>query len=240
MSLPAPGSTVPGRGAWTKGGHATGRDYYVWLWYWYNDGFDPEKSYSHRAVHLGVCGIQQMLLLTGGTVKVSGKYDQQTAKAVKAFQAGRSLKADGVYGPATAQKLTRVLITFMANHHDVPPEIIWGFTALESGFDPAAVGVVNGYDSGLCQINLEPAAHGNQVTPEMAFNPYFNIDYTCRRFKAALAKFDDKGPALQLDCAIIQHNSPKAAQEIYEVGWVGPDEKAGIYLALVKSRAETY
>jgi len=238
--LPAPGSTVPGRGAWTKGGHATGKPYYVWLWYWYNDGFDPQRSYSHRAVHLGVTGIQQMLLLAGISVKVSGTYDKQTAGAVKAFQAVSGLQADGAYGVKTAQKLTHRLITFIANSHAVPPEIIWGFASLESGLDPAAVGVLNGFDSGLCQINLQPAAHGDEVTPEMAFNPFFNIDYTCRRFKRSLERYDEKGPELQLNCSIAQHNSPLAAETWYEVGSVGEDEKIAKYVALVKARAATY
>lgn len=238
--LPEPGTTVPGRGAWKPGGHATGRSNYVWLWYWWNDGFDPEKSYSHRAVHLGVLGIQQMLALAGVPVKMSGTYDKQTATAVKAFQASRGLKADGAYGPVTARALTFVLIKFMANFHGVDPAVIWGFASLESGFDPAAVGEVNGYDSGLTQINLDDDAYGEIVTPEMAFNPFYNIDFTCRRYKKALAKYDEKGPILQKLCAIAQHNSPVAADTWYEIGWVGEDEKIAKYVALVETAMDTY
>jgi len=239
--LPAPGSTVPGRGAWTKGGHATGLPHYRWLWYWYNDGFDPDKSFSHRAVHLGIVGIQQMLLLAGVTVKITGVYDKQTAAAVKAFQAKVGLKADGIYGRETAWDLSHLLIGHIANYRDVPPEIIWGFARLESVLDPAAVGP-SGFDCGMTQINLQPEAHGGQFTPEQAFNPFSNISYTCGRFKQAydVRYGPSKGPDLQLDCAIAQHNSPKAADEWWEVGWTGPDEKINIYVQGIKRLAATY
>lgn len=258
--LPAPGSTVPGRGAWTTTGHTTGDRYYRWLWYWPNDGSSPEKNYSTRAIHLAIRGMQGALGLMGiGPVAVTGKYDKQTADAVKRFQAKQSLKVDGVVGPTTATSLYRHIIICLSNHHHVLPQIIYGFASLESGFDPAAVGVKNGMDSGLTQINLSPAAHGGSVTPEQAFDPVFNIDWTCRRFALGMEKYDGKGLPLQLDCAIAQHNIPLAADFWYRdespptqtvVGGNGAGTSGGIYVGgwptiddyvrLVKARGATF
>ena len=131
------------------------------------------------------------------------------------------------------------LIRCLADHYGVPPEHVWGMTALESSFDPGAVGA-NGFDSGYCQINLSPAAHGGSIPPPQAFNPIYAFDYTCRRLLNARSQFSAKGPDLQDKCGIAQHNSPLAAKIWYEIGWADPDEGIAIYVDRVLARAETY
>ena len=53
-----------------------------------------------------VKALQRLLLSNGYFVKIDGVYGALTEAAVKAFQSGRGLRADGVVGPRTWGVLT--------------------------------------------------------------------------------------------------------------------------------------
>lgn len=236
---PEPGSTVPGRGAWSLVGKANRSRYYSWRLFVPRDGLTPDVSFNHRAVHLGVRGIQIMVNVSGDRLALDGVYGPAARNGVKRFQSRSGLLVDGIVGPVTARAMARGIIASSAAAKGVPAAHVWGMTELESGFDPSAVGV-NGFDCGLNQINLDPVrGHGGQVTVDQAFNPVFAIGYTCSRLADARVKFGGKTASLLEYCSIAQHNSPLAAQQWYTAG-VAPNDQIAKYVQLVLARAATY
>lgn len=234
-----------GRGAWSKVGKDNGSRYYQAIvgkpW----DGSFPNKDVNYQAVTLGVMALQrranQYAYWYGRKpVIVDGNFsplDRELIKFVQVKLGFTGSQVDGVVGPTTSKAMFRDLVTWFSAINNVPPEHVWGMTSLESAFDPGAVGYTTPTDRGLCQINL--VAHPN-VTVEQAFDPTYALNYTADRLAKARAQFSGKGPDLQRDCSIAQHNSPLAAKQWYEIGWVGPDEKIAKYVALVLEQAKTY
>ncbi len=223
-----------GRGAWTTTGHRHGSRFYLYASGEKADGLTPDKDLNFEAVFWGVYALQHQILRYGATGFIpSGVFGPKTRDGLRVAQRALRVIDDGVLGPATAKALWRSTVAEMANRHEVPPEDLWGMISLESGFDPGAVGSVTP-DRGLCQINL--VAHP-AITVAQAFSPRFAINYTAERLRAARDQFDGKGPELQRVCSIAQHNSPLAAKQWYEIGWVGEDEKIARYVALVLEHA---
>jgi len=237
-------TVLVGRGAWSKTGKDNGSRFYQYLTGLPLDGAQPTRDVNYEAVSLGVKALQRRgneyaALFGFGTVPVDGNFSPLDVRQYKLVQSrlGFTGKAvDGVIGPATARRLWHPLVEFYGKAQGVPPEHVWGMTALESAFDPGAVGWTTPSDRGLCQINL--VAH-TSVTVEQAFDPHYAINYTCDRLRKARAQFAGKGGELQRSCSIAQHNSPLAAQQWYSAG-VPPTDQIAKYVSLVLTQAETF
>jgi len=217
--------TAPGRGAWTFYGGllplrdgTTDRTGYYRL----NRGNEPmvgqrgtlaAATFSDVAVHLGVRGFQRQL----GVVP-DGLFGPKTDIALRAFQAARTAEvgvADGILGRRTARALFRPLITKIAKAHGVSPKTLAGLVIWESQLDPAAVGVANGADSGLCQINL--LAH-KTVVVEDAFDPAFALNWTATDLRKIMDRWRGKTKVDLEVIAIANHNSPVSAAAWAERG----------------------
>lgn len=110
----------------------------------------------------------------------------------KEFQGNNGLIPDGVVGPRTARALFRKRIFAVEASKNIPNNIVYKKTDLESGFDPAAVGV-SGKDLGLNQIH-QPS-HPN-VTTEQAFTPAFSVPWSANYLVAAYTDLKDWDAAL--------------------------------------------
>lgn len=232
--MPVP-SVTTGRGAWTPTGKDNKSRYYEYIPQQPPDGDSAGRNVNYQAVNLGVKAIQARINAYGYSpaLIVDGILGPRSAAGIKWIQARLSLVADGKVGPATCKKLWRDLVFWYSGVNQVPASHVWGFTALESAFDPGAVGSTTPSDRGLNQINL--TAHPN-VSVEQAFDPHFSISYTAGRLRNARAKYDGKGVDLQTKCSIAQHNSPVAADQWYATG-VPPTEKIETYVRLVLENA---
>ncbi len=91
---------------------------------------------------------------------------------VKEFQTANGLEVDGVIGPKTSKALWKPLVLKAEEASNIPDNLVCKKTGLESGWDPAAVGVVDLRDRGLNQINS--GAHP-EVSDEQAFSPFFSL-----------------------------------------------------------------
>lgn len=242
---------TPGRGAWTKAGKANGTSSYAYIFGTTPDGQEPDKGPAYQAVNFAVQAIQARGLVFKPPVSIvpTGIFGPNSKVVVQHMQ--RALDAertgdvkivdDGAFGPITSRAAWRPIITWFAGMYHVPPEHMWGMISLESSFDPGAVGM-NGWDSGLCQINLSPEGHGGQVTQAQAFDPLFAIPWSTGRLAGGRAQFSGKGADLQVVCSIAQHNSPAAALAWYNAGAepVGQYPTIGTYVERVLERAATY
>lgn len=231
--------TVPsvdkGRGAWTTTGKSNGSRYYAYRDGIAEDGTFPTRDVNFQAVNLGVKAIQSRINDYGYSPALieDGTCGPETRAAIKWVQTKLALVVDGVAGPTTCKALWKDLQIWYGGIYHVPASQLYGFMMLESGADPAAVGVTTPSDRGLNQINL--VAHPN-ITVEQAFDPHFAINYTAKRLGDARAQFSGKGVDLKNYCAIAQHNSPLAAKQWYEAG-SPPNEKIAKYVELVLGHA---
>ncbi len=235
MTVP---SVETGRGAFTRIGKDNGSRYYEYIVGKPLDGRSPTKDVNYQAVNLGVKAIQDRINAYGyvPSLVADGIFGAKTKAGVIWVQKKLGIGADGIVGPATCRALFHDLVNFFSAINSVPPSHIYGMTYLESVFDPGAVGYTTPSDRGLCQINL--VAH-SYVTVEQAFDPHFALNYTADRLEGARIQFSGKGPELQKDCSIAQHNSPLWAKQWYAAG-VAPNEKIQKYVDLVLGAAATY
>jgi peptidoglycan hydrolase-like protein with peptidoglycan-binding domain len=100
-------------------------------------------------------------------------YGEAVMNSVKDFQLARGLKVDGECGQVTLRELFRDRIRLHESRWDFPYGMLGRKIALESAFDPAAVGFSDPDDKGLAQINTR--FHG--VTEAKAFDPAFAIEW---------------------------------------------------------------
>ncbi len=240
---PQPG-LVPQRGAWSFWGHTTGSPHYLFKTLALMDGKRMDTD-EHRAVHHAIAGIQKSLNAVGykhpilGTIPVTGVFGPRTQWGVKWYQKQKGLLEDGVFGPKTARGLFIPIAKYMndplGSGPKVPVSHILGMFEHESGFDPGAVSTwykpENGYDRGLAQINQN--AH-SEISDAQAFDPLFAIVYAINRLhRARTTQFHQKGPELQDNCSIAQHNSPAQAIAWYRDG-TPPSEQIAKYVATIK------
>lgn len=233
MTVP---SVSSGRGAWSATAKDNGSRYYTHIPGKPVDGGRSTYDVNYQAVNLGVRAIQNRVnsYEIMPPLVVDGKYGAATAEAVAATQHEiLAVGVDGVVGPTTAKALWKDLLIWFGGVHHVPASQLYGFMMLESVGDPGAVGVVSPSDRGLNQINL--VAHPN-ITVEQAFDPKFTIDYTAKRLGDARIKFSGKSADLKNRCAILQHNSPLAAKQLYESGEY-PNAKSKAYVEAVLKHA---
>ena len=255
-----PEGQVNGRSAWKPAGHrpVPGRTNPRGLYLFPGKLADIDgkpvgatRTADEWAVHYGIMAIQKSINSQGyrhpvlGPIPVTGLFGPRTQWGVQWLQKARGLKVDGVFGPLTARALFVPLVKFYCSGIMggivVPFHHICGMFDLESGWDPAAVSTCykpeNGPDRGLAQIN---EAANLSISEKDTFDPFVSIPYAVHRLHAGRLRFDDKGPELQTNCSIAQHNNPAAARLWYEIGWMGEDEPIRIYVDRVLDRAEEY
>lgn len=124
------------------------------------------------AIYMGVKGIQREIGVTD-----DGLFGTDTGAALKAWQAGHSLEADGVYGPATAKAMFAPIARNIAgnvNSNPIVSKLTVAHVGFESGWDPGAVGSVEPRDLGLGQIN--GPAHSD-LTPQFRLTPRYALSF---------------------------------------------------------------
>lgn len=195
-------------GAWVQKNYGNGKTSS-----YYRIGTTAGPVMDGETTKLAIKAIQNELRYFGyKTTRTDGIFDSTTDKDLRAFQASKSLTVDGIFGPASARALFGHRISVEQQNFYIPNDYLFGLVDLESNFDPGAVGA-NGYDSGLCQINLDPVnGHGKEITKAQAFDPKFAINYTAKRMFTAFQAFDAQLSVLSWKLAVAQHNSPLNAK----------------------------
>ena len=207
-----------GRGAWTMRGKGNASTYYA------REGTDnprdgqlptnhvPDLSWF-EAVRYGVGAIQQCLILAGEhNVPDTMEYGKKTRAVVKAFQDERNLAGDGKVGMMTMTALLRPVMLDAATKANMHPKWLYGLARQESALDPGAQGGLTPGDRGIWQHNTETGP----LTPGEAHNVLHAAKVTGLRWKGAAERFGGKGDRLRIDCSIMQHRSPVAAQYLYD------------------------
>ncbi len=195
-------------GAWVQKNYGNGKTSS-----YYRLGTTAGPVLNDTITKLAIKAIQNELRYFGyKATRTDGIFDTSTDSDVRAFQGLKKLTQDGIVGPNTARALFSHRIEVEQDNFHIPNDYLIGLVDLESAFDPGAVGV-NGYDSGLCQINLDPVnGHGGEISQAQAFDPQFAINYTAKRIYAAFQGFDAQLSLLSWKLAIAQHNSPLNAK----------------------------
>jgi hypothetical protein len=235
--MTVPGVTY-GRSAWTTKGKDNGTSRYALVDNMPKDGISPERDINYQAVHLAVRAIQLRLndyLPNMAKLIGDGVFGIETDKRVRAVQQQFGLLVDGRVGSITSRYLWRPLITKYATNYGFNPKYLYGMVSHESTLDCGAVGYFTPGDRGLVQVNLP--SHP-EISVGEAFDPNFALDYAAHRFSDALDKYKSK-PALQIQCAILQHNSPLNASRLFNTG-VYPSTTAKAYVDAVLSDAASY
>lgn len=117
-----------------------------------------------------------------------------------------------------------------ASRYGVPASLLYGIIALESNFNPNAVGD-QGNSHGLAQIYLP--AHPD-ITRRQALDPLFALNWTASNLRNNFRKYG------AWEVAAIAHNSPNAANQISQTGTVADRalrQKATSYISTVLDHA---
>lgn len=134
------------------------------------------------AVHQGVRAIQREI---GATV--DGLFGPATAARLTTWQTEKRLPADGVFGPQSAQAMFTTIAAALAKNisgSTTTSRLVLGHVPVESGWDPAAVGLSTPHDLGLGQINGD--AHLD-LTPEYRLTPRLALTAVATIVQADLA-----------------------------------------------------
>lgn len=143
---------------------------------------------DRNAVFHGVLAIQAFLVEDFKvSLKGDGVYGPETAQAVKNAQSFFGILSDGVVGKETMMWFLWPHIHEIAQHYNVPWNVIWGFLQNEGNWDPGAVGWLDSNDLGLLQINLK--AHPD-ITPSEALCPSYCLHFLGKYISAALKEFN--------------------------------------------------
>lgn len=239
------GPYIAGRSAWTKWGHILEQPNYRYGSLTNMDGTRVDTP-EHLAVRHATFGIQRIINAFGyrhsvlGPIPVTGKFGPRTKWGVQWVQRQNGLVEDGILGRITARAMFVPTVKYFAGGAIgllVPAVDVLGMIDLESSWDPGAVSTwykpANGPDRGLAQINA--GAH-SYVTDAQAFDPLFAITYAVGRLYAARQQFAGKGPELQRDCSIAQHNNPAGARAWYERGYISAADPLYLYVERVQAR----
>lgn len=215
-----------GRGAWTLRGKDNETTFYARVQRKDEDPLprDGSQNYPSRAtaetkswydaVHYGVLAIEAVLVDLGhlAAEDSEGVFKMPTKRAVEAFQDANGLSVDGKVGMRTMDVLLRPIILDAARDADTMPRFIYAFARQESGFDPGAQGWTTPHDLGVWQFNTDYTEIADATDIKRAAH------LVSHRFAAALEEYDGKSRELQVDCAILQHRSPEAADYLYRTG----------------------
>lgn len=169
----------------------------------------PPQSRSAGPERAAVAIWQELLNEHGLRAEITGVYDRDTQRAVRAFQARRGLPVTGEVGYATARALLERTIKREAAAAGMSAELLCGHLSFESGLDPSAVGS-SGDDLGLGQILMGRWNPGVDV--DDALDEDFAVRYMAQRDMAAYRAFGDWPTAL------FDYNSPTGAHEWQQTG----------------------
>lgn len=220
---------VPGRGAWSlQGGLVNNSGGVVGYYQTANKGPQPgaafltgDTSDSAYCVHRAIKRIQNILekrLDLPNPFIITGVWNESTQEIMTDYQESAGLfPANGIFGQRTSQVFFKPQMVAAGRKYNVPWAFLYGMTARESSFDPAAVGS-NGYDHGLVQINLSPSAHGLTITREQALSPSWCYRYAAKTVKDVYSRWKGNTTADPWDIAIANHNSPVLAKKWAETG----------------------
>nr|MDT0665612.1 transglycosylase SLT domain-containing protein [Micromonospora sp. DSM 115978] len=100
----------------------------------------------------------------------------------------------------------------------VPRGLLRGLTALESNWDPGAVGYWTNSDFGLCQWNTSLPG----ITADNALDPFWALDSSA---KAMRERFDSERWGHQWLYVLAAHNAPTWAAE-WAQGKLSPEDPA--------------
>lgn len=134
------------------------------------------------------------------------KFGAKVEAAVKLLQKDRGLNQDGICGPTTMRELFRKRVEFVEDKYNLPRGSLGRKIFLESGYDPVAIGVRDGRDRGICQINLKELGGFHNVTIEQAYTPSFSIDWAGAYVRGLFAGIAHRADVM------------KAARAAYNVG----------------------
>lgn len=233
-----------GRGAWTRtGGLLPGKPGGKGTTGYYRSSTSAEQmvgsawfsgydtSDNAHAVWFGVQVVQGFAGLQGKAQ--DGLFGPMTFAAVVRLQKQLQVAPDGIVGPTTMKAALAPLITVTAGAGGVPPKLLGGIVAVESQFDPAAVGYDTPADHGLVQINLR--AHV-AISLVQAMDPMYALTWAANTLGKAFARFDashhkDADPWL---AAVLNHNSPRNAK-LYATTGLFPTVQAQTYVERVVS-----
>lgn len=225
-----------GRGAFTSVGKDNGKSWYAFVRNEPLDGSSPEKGFNYEAVHLGVKSIEKRLNDLGlADLVVDGTYGRKVKRGIKKFQAANGIYVSGEIGYSTGPMLWHDHIKSVGESYTYPAEYIWGTMKQESGGDPGAVGYDTPGDRGLFQFNT--LVH--EVTYEEAHDFEWATEAAFTRFQRAWKRYAGKGPELRLNCTILQHKSPAAADSWFNTE-TSPGPISENYVSKVKAFAKTF
>lgn len=144
-------------------------------------------SINDYAAYRAVIAVQTEL----DTITADGIWGPRTDLALKEYQAEHGLTADGIFGSASARALFHpMLLTAIGwavpRAHPELADLCCGHIALESVWDPGAVGKSTPQDLGLGQINgpAWPSLSAND-----RLNPAMSLPWMARFVQANLAAF---------------------------------------------------
>jgi peptidoglycan hydrolase-like protein with peptidoglycan-binding domain len=129
-------------------------------------------------------------------------YGEAVENSVKDFQKAKGLVVDGECGQVTLKELFRKRIILIEGRYGFPSGTLGKKIALESGFDPVAVGFSDPADKGIVQVNTR--IHG--ITDGEAFDPAFAIPWAAEYVASQKREIER------------QVNTLKAARAAYNVG----------------------
>lgn len=112
----------------------------------------------------------------------------------------------GLVHKETSYALFMPIADRYATKYTVPRGLLRGVTALESNWDPGAVGYWTNSDFGLCQWNTTLP----DVTKDRALDPYWALDSTA---KAMRERYDSDRWGHNWTYVIVAHNVPTWAAE---------------------------
>lgn len=147
-----------------------------------------EVSVNDYAVYRGVMFLQKAF----GEPVVDGILGPKTDAKIKAWQATKGLKQDGVYGPATARMLLTPEVVKAAKEVDPTHEsdlvkIVTGTITYESAWDHSAIGVQDPHDMGIAQVHLP--IH-TALSVDDALDPLIAIPWMTRFIDSNLSRMN--------------------------------------------------
>jgi peptidoglycan hydrolase-like protein with peptidoglycan-binding domain len=129
-------------------------------------------------------------------------YGEAVANSVKDFQKAKGLVADGECGQVTLRELFRERILGAEIGRGLPAGALGRKIALESAFDPVAVGFSDPADKGIAQINTRI----HSILDRDAFNAVFSIHWAADYIWSQKKEIERRA------------NTWKAARAAYNVG----------------------
>lgn len=236
-------SAGDGRGAWTGRGKASDSPYYCLLpTQKHRDGEVLPGTWTvvelewFHCVSFGVTAIQSQLILRGFLQpdQATGYYGKRTRDAVKKYQEAHGIDITGKVGSLTFGDMVRPQMDDAGEAHTIDPKWIYGVCRKESNLDPGAQGWDTPDDRGLWQFNTTIG-----VSVPDAFDVAYALERFCNRWNAGWKKYKGKGPDLRLDCTILQHRSPLAADFLFTTETsFGPE--SDYYIQKTKELAESW